>query len=102
MTGKRCKRNLDLIRVIPKEKIIIGPKTVPAISSEIIEPTQKWRYLRQRLTKSDSEILEITLETKNLTNILDKNLENEPSTNPEENRGRIRRKPNYLADYNTD
>ena len=102
MTGKRCKRNLDLIRVIPKEKIIIGPKTVPAVSSEIIEQTQNGAISDSASQKSDSEILEITSETKNLTNILDKNLENEPSTNPVENRGRIRRKPNYLADYNTD
>ena len=102
MTGKRCKRNLDLIRVIPKEKIIIGPKTVPAISFEIIEPTQNGAISDSASQKSDSEILEITSETKNLTNILDTNLENEPSTNNEQNRGRIRRKPNYLADYNTD
>ena len=103
MTGKRCKRNLDLIRIIPKQKIAIEPKNVPAINSEITEPIFDGAVTDSAPQNVESQNSEISTEAiyKNLENILENTLENEP-TNPEPNQGRIRRKPNYLADYQTD
>ena len=54
MTGRRCKRNLDLIRVLPKEtktnpsKLILKPVTLqPTLDPEILAPNNSTEILDQ-------------------------------------------------------
>ena len=85
ITGRRCKRNIDLIRVIPVEKANIEPRNLPQLAqSQVAEPPSENVAVASPSPDDHNE----NLPEEQTENILEQNLQT-----------RTRRPPRHLRDY---